>query len=335
MANEGQVKQVIADINALLPSILSLKAEDFERSPELGTDLNFAPAVPYIRRLFALFTGIRSQDLTEIGYPTLDQIRATGRNLVEILNLIKSFKASSPNAWNERQNLINRVQDCFDNCYQQLATTVAYAALTKGDLAQSEAEARRGLAELAGLKQDAVERLKEIEGMRDAASRAVGATGVAEHARLFGQQAHIHNVAARCWLGAAAGISVAAGLFGWWAFPTSEDTLSSATSVAHYIHYVVPRVIVLSLGFYGVFLSVKNYVAHSHNAVINRHRENSLQTFEAFVNGTKDQATKDAVLIQATRCIFEPQPTGYSPSEVQPPIPSAMVQILREAAEKK
>jgi hypothetical protein len=65
------------------------------------------------------------------------------------------------------------------------------------------------------------------------------------------------------------------------------------------------------------------YRAYKHNAVVNRHRANALATFEAFAKAASDMETKNAVLLQATQCIFAPQQTGYvsgEPETTMPPV---------------
>lgn len=52
-----------------------------------------------------------------------------------------------------------------------------------------------------------------------------------------------------------------------------------------------------------------------HLYTLNKHRENSLKSFQAFVQATTDPKTKDAVLLQATRSIFESGDTGYITSK--------------------
>jgi hypothetical protein len=80
----------------------------------------------------------------------------------------------------------------------------------------------------------------------------------------------------------------------------------------------------------GVLLaSLRTYRAHRHNYVINKHRQNALQTFRAFSQqANADPATKSAVLLQATQCIFAPQATGYTTQEADSNY-SPIIEIVR------
>ena len=61
-----------------------------------------------------------------------------------------------------------------------------------------------------------------------------------------------------------------------------------------------------------LFLSAKNFLTHKHNAIVNKHRQNALVTFQALVDAAKDESCKDIILTHASSCIFSPQETGYS-----------------------
>jgi len=53
------------------------------------------------------------------------------------------------------------------------------------------------------------------------------------------------------------------------------------------------------------------YKALKHQITVNRHRANSLKTFQAFVKAASDDATRNAVLLETTRSIFTNSPSGY------------------------
>jgi hypothetical protein len=82
------------------------------------------------------------------------------------------------------------------------------------------------------------------------------------------------------------------------------------------VQYSVTKILIISSGFYGLSICMKNYRAHKHNEVLNRHRHNALTTFETFTKSTDDPQTKNAVLLEATRSIFSNQNTGYNNVDV-------------------
>ena len=67
----------------------------------------------------------------------------------------------------------------------------------------------------------------------------------------------------------------------------------------------------IALG-YGVFFCAKNYMANRHNAVVNRHRQNALETYLAVADAVKDQKHRDTVLAYAAQCVYVPQDSGFA-----------------------
>jgi hypothetical protein len=60
----------------------------------------------------------------------------------------------------------------------------------------------------------------------------------------------------------------------------------------------------------------KNYTAHRHNTVLNKHRQNSLATYKALVDAAGDQANRDIVLTTTAESIFGAQATGFAKGRV-------------------
>lgn len=75
------------------------------------------------------------------------------------------------------------------------------------------------------------------------------------------------------------------------------------------------RLIIFSVLLLLISLSIKNYKANKHNEIINKHRQNALNTFETFVKSSlDDKAMKDAILLEVTKTIFSNLNTGFSNS---------------------
>jgi hypothetical protein len=93
------------------------------------------------------------------------------------------------------------------------------------------------------------------------------------------------------------------------------------------VEQTVARILIVTLLYSAVVWCARNYFACRHNYTINRHRRNAMQTFRAFVEGTKDPATQDFILRQAAACAFAPQQSGYLKDESLP-IPGPASQII-------
>jgi len=73
------------------------------------------------------------------------------------------------------------------------------------------------------------------------------------------------------------------------------------------------KISVMAVLFFFLYWCAKNYMVLQHNITVNRHRQNALGTFEAFVKSAENQDVmiKNALLMQASQCIFNQQPSGY------------------------
>lgn len=101
------------------------------------------------------------------------------------------------------------------------------------------------------------------------------------------------------------------------------------------IQFSITKILVLTALFYGVNMCFKNYKAHKHNEILNKHRHNALLTFEAFTGSKEDQQTKRAVLLAATQTIFGSQNTGYNDKESSDSdLPTKIIEIIKTPTEK-
>ena len=79
------------------------------------------------------------------------------------------------------------------------------------------------------------------------------------------------------------------------------------------------KVFLLSLLTYATTWCGRMSLANRHSASVNRHRANSATTVKAFRESGTDDATKDAIALEAARAVFENVQTGYltKPAEQQ------------------
>jgi hypothetical protein len=110
--------------------------------------------------------------------------------------------------------------------------------------------------------------------------------------------------------------------------PAQTDPKGRSPAItAEGLQQTVARILIVTLLYGVVVWCARNYFASRHNYTVNRHRRNAMQTFRAFVEGTKDLATQDFILRQAAACAFAPQQSGYLKDESLP-IPAPASQIV-------
>ncbi|WP_439557501.1 hypothetical protein [Dyadobacter sp.] len=91
----------------------------------------------------------------------------------------------------------------------------------------------------------------------------------------------------------------------------AEDEFTKLT-LNQLVQFNITKALTLAALFYGLAICNKNFKSSKHNQIVNKHRSNALASFQAFVEApSADQATKNSVLLEATKTIYSSQTTGY------------------------
>lgn len=181
----------------------------------------------------------------------------------------------------------------------------------------------------------------EIKEMAKASAELTRDMGLESNARYFNSQAREHSRWSWGWLVATAVVASGTLLWAWQnyqealvrALPTSAGTSAPSLSATAVAQLGIAKLLLFSVLLGATFWCARNYRAHRHNYVVNRHRRNALASFEAFVSSTKDPQVKNAVLVQATASIFAPQSTGYGGADGEASGGTPLIEMVRTIAE--
>lgn len=340
MATDEQTQQTLQKLKETLSELAKIKPEDLVREEDLGRELSFRSGLPYFERTLQLFHALEKSKVEELPYSVLSNIHSQAEAALRVFKQVQLFSVaqhSSPTS--ARDSFINQIRDGYDSYFSTVAPWLAYLAQRRPDLEALDAQARKVVTDLQKFAEEEKTRQQEttnaMDGILESVRRAAAEVGVAQHAVHFKEEADVHKGAAWKWLTSVVAFGVVAAFYAWWSFGHAPNPPEGSAVVAYYVHYAVPRVIILTILFYGLIWSGRNYSSHRHNEVLNRHRQNALRTFETFVKAATDNPTKDAVLLRATEAIFTPQATGYISPEAQVQVPSTMIEVLRGATERK
>lgn len=311
-----------------------------------GGAYNIEEARPYLETIVRVATALEAADLRNAGESTLTSLVNFLNGIRNQIQAVRNFNpARSPSPITERSNLITGLKNVANEAVQNIGHIVSVCNISKPSSYEERAEAalRTLQQNIAAQMNDSVATLErqkeaqaEIESVLEAAKKAAQSIGIVEHSKFFQQESLDHLKASKRWLWATILLAGLAVWVGWLNYSHSLHALTSAIGKAQQpeklqdgpkqpsaepgttalqIQLAVAKLIVFSVLFSAVVWTGKMYRAHRHNYVINRHRLNALSTFEAFAKATDDQQIKNAVLLQATQCIFGPQPTGYISGE--------------------
>jgi hypothetical protein len=344
MATSAQYLHLLSEIRSSLNEISSLNIEDdLVRTSTLGVELSFEASRHILLPLLDLVRLTRSLSLDLVPFGILQSLHARLNECKATIDAMKGFRpAKAAHAAQARDQIQQRIEETFNNLYQATLPVLLSNALVGTSQEDLKGQAKETLRELDELKSEAERQLEEVLGearstlakQKDAAAE----TGATRHAALFADEAKDHNDIAKKWLLALFGILVITAVAALSLLFVQlkdidaivENTLDSDVSMDH-VQFTISKVLLVAVCFYGLAIASKNYKAHRHNAVVNKHRQNALQTFETFVKAASDSQTKNAVLLEAARTIFGNQPTGYLVKEGESDTPSRIIEVFKSA----
>lgn len=283
---------------------------------ELGKSFNFQAAIPPADRLIGLFQKVPFDALSEFPDQQLSQIKNQADAIFNLLDQISNFDETQGNATDERNNIIKSISDHYQPAFNTLMPFISYGVARTVNFQRLE---RDGRAVLQGIKDQTKTALKEIEGSKSEASNALNEIkrtaaeqGVSQQAHYFSEEAIHHDTEAKTWKSYTrnwAGILI---IYGIVSFFIHKIPFIAPSGTPDAIIFVASKVLIFAVLTYMLVLSARNFLSHKHNAVVNKHRQNALMTFNALVKAGQGKETQDIVLSHASSCIFSPQDTGYT-----------------------
>lgn len=234
---------------------------------------------------------------------------------------------TSQNAASDRQNLIDEATTTYNNIFSNLFPIAAYLAARQYDPSEATRVAQQTLADLRLLSEQGVRAVAAVETeatrVLNEVRRTAAESGVSQQAAYFSEEATGHGTLARKWQGytnwSAIGLGAFALLSLIFSLIWSPDDGYQTTQIT------LSKILIFSTIAFMLFLCSRTLLAHRHNEVVNRHRQNALLTFNALAEATGDQQTREVVLTHASACIFAPQETGFSRPSGPPSSPLAEV----------
>ena len=329
MRSDADIKR--AEANESLGRMQSFNTDSLPREKELGSILNFGNAVKPAERLIELYKRIPVTVLEDFPLGLLTQIATQANNDYNRLKQILEFPAGQ--SVEARDNLIAQLENGYDQTFKVLHPFVSYSASKSADFQRLETEGRamiqtiedRGnkLAEVLEKKQE------EADNILGDIRKAAAEQGVSQQSFYFREAATDHEGQATKWL---IGTFVVAAIMVLYAigslFIHKIPYLTPDTMYAS-IQLGISKTLLFAVISYMLYLCARNFLAHKHNAIINKHRQSALMTYTAIMDAAKDTKQKEVVLTYAASCIFSPQSSGYSRSDVgKAPSAKSVVELL-------
>jgi hypothetical protein len=335
MATFEEHKQVSENIYTKLQQFLTIDLIKLTRENDLGNQLSFKKGEAIFIRTIELFKKVNAVDLIDVPYNLIAAFEGQLDHAISVFEQIKIFDPNTSNPANVRDSLISQLEQQFDTYYAYAIPILTAGLLKSNDLSVEKAKLTEALLELVREKESAKKEseklLTEIQDVLDKARQAAVEVGVAQHYLIFKEESEEHKKLSDLWLTRTVFVLVGIGVVGIaLLFIPPHDT--AAVSL---IQFTVTKIVVLSVLFYGLAICTRNYKAHKHNSILNKHRQNALNTFETFTKAAgNDTQTKSAVLLEATHTIFSNQQTGYLNNDNDSDSPNKIIEIFKNVSDK-
>lgn len=148
---------------------------------------------------------------------------------------------------------------------------------------------------------------------------------ISQYKAIFDEQAKKHGRTAWAWVAISGLLAVGFGVLFWELLMdigtlANQENQSSANQENQWFMILAnlfAKGFFLSLIFLFLNRTIKNFAAEKHLEVINTHRQNALETFDTFVAAAEgNRETRDAVLLAATKAIFDANQSGYLSAKI-------------------
>ena len=322
--------------------------DNLKRTDLSGKRLSFETVHPDLLAVYEMLQEILTSPREWLIGLSKDNVQQIKANLQQLLNKVLEIQGFDLQTSSEQHKRVLQENLIFcDDAKQLLGPIVAY--LQSKRVEQLEAQVN---ATVADTVTDAVEKLnaetdrlqkqgdqaeqneskrqEDFNQLKNQAQDLLAKESVSEFAEIFDKQAKEHHKAARWWLISTVGLIGVFGILFYWLFNALK---LGGTEWVGVFQNIFTKGFFLSLVYLVLNRSIKNYTAQKHLEVVNRHRQNALETFERFVSSAARQETKEEVLLAATNAIFDANQSGYLATKIRGsesvnPIPQVIKAVM-------
>ena len=306
----------LEETTSSIKRVQTFSPEILPRIEELGKEVNFAEAQQPAERLIDLYKRISTEALKDFPDNMLKQIQDRANTDFALFNQILEFKfQGQANPEQTKTQYISQIVSSYQTTFGILRDIISYSACRTTDFRLIEQEAR-GVFQ--GIRDEATKVTSQLEKSKQDGDRILekirkvaAEQGVSQQAIYFKDESALHNTESDSWkkwtIGAAillVLVSVSFLFLHKWDFISPKDKYEA-------IQFIASKVFVFATLSYLLYMCGKNFLAHKHNAILNKHRQNALMTYQAITDAAKSPEGKEIVLAQAAYCMFSPQDTGY------------------------
>ena len=314
MAQQEQVEQ----LRAICGECTAVPVDNLIRNQNWG-ELSFEELRSELETAFSLCEDLQRLPITVLPEDIVIEATSRAQTLKDAIGEIRGFNIKEGNPGERKESISSSVSAAYNEFFKQVQHWIAYLAYSHGDWRASMDEISGNVKQSNDVLNEAKEEIErkqhEIDEVVTATKEAAAEAGVAVFTGDFQKEAKKLQISAYGWL---ISTGVLAGITLWVAryfFFESSLAAENTFNWASIINQTTTKLIILGTLITATIWCGKIYRALKHQVTINKHRANALKTFQAFAKAASNDTVRDAVLLETTRSIFDPRPSGYLDQE--------------------
>jgi hypothetical protein len=310
---------IIESTRQSLKRLAEYDVSSLSRKEELGKTFSFDTAIEPATRVIGIFKQIPTHLLKDLPDNELVIIQEFSDSFFHLLNQIHEFDPQHPNMnTSQRDAIVTNIENHYQHVFTKLFPYISYLSVRMSDFTALEIDARAAVQQAKDEANAAKDEVSEYATQAEEALQTIRSVaaeqGVSQQAIHFQTEATNHDKEAKKWAKYTVWISIGLGIFAIlsifihkWPFLAPKDSFEM-------IQLGISKVLIFGVIGFMLVLSARNFMAHKHNAVVNRHRKNALVTFKALVEAATADGKQDIILTHAADCIFSGRDTAFSKS---------------------
>ncbi len=297
--------------------LVSYDTKGLARDTELGQTFSFERAISPASKVIGVFKRIPLANLSELPNTQLKTLQSSADAFYNVLDKVHEFDPADPaQTTAQRDEIINSIREQHQTVFTKIFPLISYLTVRSTDFSGLEQEARAAVQQAkdeANLAKEEVASLAEqAEASMETIRRTAAEQGVSQQAIHFKTEADKHDAAAKRWAQNTVWVALALGAYSILSIFLHKWDWLTPTNTYEAIQLGLSKAFIFGAISFMLILSSRNFLAHKHNAVVSRHRQNALMTFKALVDAAKIDEKQDIVLTHAAESIFSGRETSFA-----------------------
>lgn len=330
MASKPFIDQLLKNIDECLETPI----DNLIQSPDWGK-INFEDIEDDLKKLFDMLNHFKILPIELLPDTEIQKIMDGLSNPIKTIQVMRTFDIEQANAKTTRDSLAQNLKQQIDLFYVTAHLWIPYLAYQKGDVQRNiellNSSVKKASDVLETTKDEIKEKKAEIDDVIMAAKEASASVGVSHFSSNFKQEATDLEKLANKWLmltGSLALSTLLTTIGSYWLL-----NIPNLASNAQIVQVLSTKLIIITVFFTATLWAGKMYRATMHQVMVNKHRANSLLTFQAFVKASNDIHIRDAVLMETTKSIFTLTSSGYIDGDSSGSKQTNVIEIVKSGME--